>query len=55
VHPSQERKIIPKWYRPGALWVRRIGATVCSYGISPNSRAWATAWVRLRTPSFLKI
>ena len=40
--------------RIGALWVRRIGATVCYYGISPNSRAWATAWMRLLTPSFLK-
>jgi hypothetical protein len=55
VHLSQEPKIIPKRYGPGALWVRRIGATVRSYAISPNSRAWATAWVRLRTPSFLKI
>jgi hypothetical protein len=54
VHPRQEREYT-EVVRIRGLWVRRVGAPVCSYGINPNSRAWATAWVRLRTPSFLKI
>ncbi len=44
-----------KWYGKGVLCVRRVGASGCPYGINPSSRACATAWVRLRTPSFLKM
>jgi hypothetical protein len=55
VHWRQERETTPKRYGTGVPCVRSIGATVCSYGISPNSRAWAIAWMRLLTPSFLKM
>ena len=55
MHRRHERRLHEAVRKGGVLCVRRIDATVCSYGISPSSRARATAWVRLRTPSLTKM
>src|SRR3712207_1698993 len=48
-YKKQEQEVTPKRYGTRMLYVGRIGAAVCPYGINPSSLALATAWVRLCT------